>query len=150
MGRVDDDAVDLKVAYLPVKTWILQRDVKLKLRKHTRAKPAVNNPDDMIYGVDNARPSAGQVVSQPAAASADDPWHAAAAASDPWAASPAPPGEGAAAAAWPPQSPEHPGGDLDAVGKGKGKALYFVFNLFILKSQNQRFGGLAMKTNFSI
>ena len=59
MGRVDDDnSLDLEAAYLPVKTWILNRDVKLKLRKHTRAKPAARNPDDMVYGVDNAQPSA--------------------------------------------------------------------------------------------
>ena len=74
MGRVDDDdSLDLKVAYLLVKIWILNRDVKLELKKHTRAKPAVKNPDDMVYGVGNAQPSAEPVAPQPAAASAEDP-----------------------------------------------------------------------------
>ena len=60
MGRIEDtDGLDLKdpregQAYLPVKSWILQLDVKLWLRKHTRVKQAVKSPDDMVYGVDNA------------------------------------------------------------------------------------------------
>ena len=111
IGRVDDHE-DLKITiYLPFEAWILERDVKLKLRKHTRVKPSVNSPDDMVYGVDDAQPSAEQAAPQQAAAFAADPWHGAAAASDPWAAPPGPPGEGAAAAAWPPLTPEWPGGD---------------------------------------
>ena len=107
MGRVEDtEELDLKDpregnAYAPVRAWILQRDVKLKLRKNTRAKPATKGPDDMVYGVDVAQPPAAPVP--PPAASAEDPWHASAAAPDPWATSPAaPPGE-PSAAAWAPQ-----------------------------------------------
>ena len=50
MGRVDDnDDISIET-YLPVKTWILQREVKLKLRKNTRSGKG-KNPDDRVYGV---------------------------------------------------------------------------------------------------
>jgi hypothetical protein len=126
MGLVQDDGeLDLKdsregKAYAPVRAWILARDVKLKLRKHTRVRPATKGPDDMVYGVDVAQPQPlpGQAPPQTAPA-AEDPWHASIAAPDPWAtSSAAPPGE-PSAAAWAPQ-PEWQGGDLDAFGKGKG------------------------------
>ena len=121
LGRiVDKPDLDLK-SYHPVKEWTLQRNNKLKSRKATRPNASAKGPDDTVYGVDGAQPAAEQTASQPAAASAAGPWHGAAAASDPWAASPGPPGEGEAATAWPPLSPEWPGGDLDAFGKGKGK-----------------------------
>jgi hypothetical protein len=78
MGRVEDtEGLDLKdprdgYAYAPVKTWILQRDVKLKLRKHTRVRPATKGPDDMVYGVDVAQPPPGQALPQTPPA-AEDP-----------------------------------------------------------------------------
>jgi len=56
MGRVDDnDDISIET-YLPVKTWILQREVKLKLRKNTRSGKG-KNPDDMVYGVSAQPPS---------------------------------------------------------------------------------------------
>ena len=83
MGRIDDHD-DLEITtYAPVKAWILQLDVKLKLRKSTRTKTSVKSPDDMVYGVNDAPPPAEQATHQPPSASAADPWYASVAASDP-------------------------------------------------------------------
>ena len=127
MGRVDDHD-DLSIeTYFPVKTWILQRDVKLRLRKSTRTGKR-KNPDDMVYGV-STQPPADAPAADATVAPGPDPWLSAA--SDPW--SPAPvPSEAAvapasplrpdASAAWMSQLEwAPPGGDIDAFGKGKGK-----------------------------
>ena len=60
MGRIDDHE-DLEITtYAPVRAWILQRDVKLKLHKTSRTKGLVKSPDDMVYGVNDAPLLAGQ------------------------------------------------------------------------------------------
>ena len=47
MGRVDDHK-DLSIeTYRPVTNWILQREIKLKLRKNTRSGKG-KSPDDMV------------------------------------------------------------------------------------------------------
>ena len=56
MGRVDDHAELSIETYMPVKTWILQREVKLNLRKNTRIGKG-KSPDDMVYGVSAPPPS---------------------------------------------------------------------------------------------
>ena len=127
MGRVDDHE-ELSIAiYLPVKTWILQRKVKLRLRKNTRTGKG-KNPDDLVYGV-STQPPADALAADAAVAPGPDPWLSAA--SDPW--SPASVSSEAAAAPTAPLWPDSsaawmsqpawapPGSDLDAFGKGKGK-----------------------------
>ena len=125
MSKVDDHE-DLSIeTYKPVKAWILQREVKLKLRKNTRSGKG-KNPDDMVYGVSTA-PAAEASASEPATVQGPDPWISASA--DPWSVPPGLPETAAASAApaWPdptaawmshPEWPP-PGGDLDAFGKGK-------------------------------
>ena len=55
MGRVDDhDELNIEV-YLPAKTWILQREIKLCLRKNRRTGKG-KRPDDMVYGVSAPAP----------------------------------------------------------------------------------------------
>jgi hypothetical protein len=129
MGRIDDHE-DLNIEkFEPIKDWILQREVKLRLRKNTRSGKG-KTADDMVYGVE---PKIAESPPQPPTSDTPpsvDPWHSAASAADPWAASPGLPGAAAAAsdAAWPDpsaawtsyMSPEY-GGDIDAFGKGKGK-----------------------------
>ena len=62
LERIDDHD-DFEIAtYAPVKAWILQRDVKLKLRKNTPTKTSVKRPNDMVYGVKDAPPPAEQAA----------------------------------------------------------------------------------------
>ena len=104
MGRIDDHDNLTIENFAPVKDWILQREIKLRLRKNTRSGKG-ESPDDMVYGVNE--PTAAEPPPPPpsraACAPSVDPWHGAAAAADPWASSPGLP-EAAAAAAdqvWP-------------------------------------------------
>jgi hypothetical protein len=100
MGRVDDNDELSIETYKPVKAWILQREVKLKLRKNTRSGKGLKNPDDMVYGVSAALPAEAP-ASEPAAAQGPDPWLSASA--DPWSVPPGLPDAAAASAApaWP-------------------------------------------------
>ena len=126
MGRVDDHE-DLSIeTYFPVKSWILQREIKLRLRKNTRSGKG-RNPDDMVYGVDIADGQQQAAPSKTQEAPGPDPWLASA--SDPWSSPPGLPPTQAAAQApvWPPDDAQawaewsQSGGDLDAFQKGKGK-----------------------------
>ena len=99
MGRVDDHE-DLSIeTYRPVKNWILQREIKLKLRKNTR-RGQVKSPDDMVYGV-LAAATGEAPAGEAAAAQGPDPWLSAA--SHPWSLPPGLPEAPAAPAAplWP-------------------------------------------------
>ena len=99
--------------------WILQREVKLRLRKNTRTGKG-KSPDDMVYGV-SAQPPADASAAEVAAAPGPDPWSSAPGLPK-VAAAPAAPTWPDSSAAWMSQ-PEwaQPGGDPDAFGKGKGK-----------------------------
>ena len=72
MGRVDDHEELSIETYLPVKTWILKREVKLTLRKSTRTGKG-KSPDDMVYCV-SAQPPAGVPAAEATAAPGPDPW----------------------------------------------------------------------------
>ena len=51
MDRIDDhDDPDIE-KFKPIKDWILQREIKLKLRKNTRPGKGKSS-DDMVYGVE--------------------------------------------------------------------------------------------------
>ena len=91
-------------AYRPVMVWILQREVKLKLRKNTRSGKGTD-PNAMVYGV-NEPSAAAAPPSQAAAAQGADPWHGSTSAADPWATSTGLPDPAAAAAdhTWPDSS----------------------------------------------
>ena len=96
MGRVDDHE-DLSIeTYAPVKAWILQREIKLRLRKNTRTSKG-KGPDDMVYGV-SAAPPAEAPAGAPAADQGPDPWLSAA--SDPWSSPPGLPEAPAALLGW--------------------------------------------------
>ena len=105
MGRIDDHD-DLAIEkFAPVKEWIIQREIKLQLRKNSRSGKG-KSPDDMVYGVEAKTAEPSPPPSQAASAPSVDPWHGAATAADPWASSPGLPDAAAAAAdpAWPDSS----------------------------------------------
>ena len=51
MGCIDDhDELNIE-KFEPIKDWILQREIKLRLRKNTRSGKSKSS-DDMVYGVE--------------------------------------------------------------------------------------------------